>query len=199
MPIVTIPFDYNPLRDVQIVPICMQDTDCEDCPIDRRWFEAVVPIAEPLRKLSKRVLYDVWRVSELTEMAVHALWRKHLYNLGRNPSSQIYAQASWTAKDLAAGGRNNRRGVNVELYDSLLAKLRSTSDVHREVSAEELREAIRRELRERGMAKTDEVFDMYLYGHRWNEIAEVLGKKPKAATKEFWRRINRVLEDLNLR
>jgi hypothetical protein len=49
------------------------------------------------------------------------------------------------------------------------------------------------------MAKTDEVFDMYLYGNRWNEIAAVLGKTPKAATKEFWRRINRVLEDLSLR
>jgi hypothetical protein len=64
MPVVTIPFDFEDLPDKSsIVPICINDTDRHGTRIGWRWITAVVPIADLLRKLARRRLDDVWRVS----------------------------------------------------------------------------------------------------------------------------------------
>ena len=200
MAIVTIPFDYDRLPDPSgIVPICIEDTDRYGCPINPAWFTAVEPIADRLRRLSRRTLDDVWYVSEITETSVHAMWGKHRHNLGRSPSARIYAHAKWKALDLRVGGRNARRGVEVELLDSIRRKLRSAHDVHSQVEYDEFRGLLRRHFEAKGVPHIEQMMDMWLHGHEWNEIAEKMGKKPKAATKDFWRWFNRGLRDLNLR
>jgi len=77
MEIIIVPFDYKEELNSSVVPICIGDIDSEGNPIYREWVErGVVPVADPLRKMGHRVLNDVWRVSELTERAVHSLSRK---------------------------------------------------------------------------------------------------------------------------
>jgi hypothetical protein len=77
MEVVIIPFEYeklSPAEQTAIVPICIKSTDEAGNPIDRGWFEAVARVQDPLRTLAKFWLDDVWRVSEITEAAVHTLW-----------------------------------------------------------------------------------------------------------------------------
>jgi hypothetical protein len=199
MAIVTIPFDYDRLPDPSgIVPICIEDTDRYGCPINPAWFAAVEPIADQLRRLCRRTLDDVWYVSELTEASVHALWGKHRHNLGRSPSSRIYSHAKWKVQDLRFGGRNLRRGVEVELLDSIRNQLRAPHDVHGQVEFDELRRLVTRRFVTRGVPHVQAMFDMWLYGHDWNEIAEYVGKNPKAATRDYWRWLRRAVHDLNL-
>jgi hypothetical protein len=200
MAIVTIPFDYDRLPDPSgIIPICIEDTDRNGCPINPGWFTAVEPIADRLRRLSRRSLDDVWYVSELTEASVHALWGKHRHNLGRSPSARIYRHARWKAQDLRVGGRNARRGVDVELLESIRRKLRSANDVHGQVEFDEFRGLLTRYFGAKDVPHIDEMMRMWLSGYGWNDIAEHIGKKPKAATQDFWRWFRRGLRDLNLR
>ena len=86
MQYVTIPFDFENLSpDVQAstIPICIERCDREGKDIAWGWFEAVATVQEPLRRLAKSVLEDVWRVSELAEASVHTLWYAHRANLGQ--------------------------------------------------------------------------------------------------------------------
>jgi hypothetical protein len=192
MAIVTIPFDYDPFRDAHVIPICIEDTDRNGLPINRGWLEAVVPIADPLRALTRRVLKDVWCVSEVAEKSVHGVWGSHGEDLGRNPSSRIWSYAQWAALDIRDGGRNARRREQA-LLASLTRKLRSTSDVQTEVEAEELRRILREHFEEQGVEHINEMLDMWLHGNGWKDIARQVGKSPKAATKDFWRWFNRAL------
>jgi hypothetical protein len=199
MAIVTIPYDFDQLQEpYAVVPICIEDTDRDGFLIDSGWFSAVVPVANPLRTLASKVLDDIWRVSELTEASVHALWYKHRHNLGCSPSARILAHAKWTAKDLRAGGRNPRRGVDVELLDSVRRKLYVAHDLQRHVEALEIREALARHFHAKGVPHIDQMLDMWLHGQEWNEIADRIGKRPKAATQDFWRWFNRALRKLDL-
>jgi hypothetical protein len=42
------------------------------------------------------------------------------------------------------------------------------------------------------------MLDMWLHGQEWNEIADHIGKRPKAATQDFWRWFKRALRELDL-
>jgi hypothetical protein len=76
MPVITIPFDYDERVHASVVPICVSDIDAEGSVIHPDWFEyGVLPVADKLRQISRRMLKDVWRVSEITEYAVHSVWR----------------------------------------------------------------------------------------------------------------------------
>ena len=62
MGLVTIPFDFDESRDLPlVVPICIEDTDRHGHLINPGWLRAVVPIAEPLRRLAHRVIGDLQR------------------------------------------------------------------------------------------------------------------------------------------
>jgi len=43
-----------------------------------------------------------------------------------------------------------------------------------------------------------EMLDLWLSGWTWPEIADRIGKEPKAANKDFWRWFRRGLRYLNL-
>jgi hypothetical protein len=199
MGLVTIPFDFDEIRNSnRVIPICIEDTDRYGRAINPGWFVAVFPIADPLRRLASRILGDVWRVSELAEGSVHAQWYEHGDDLGRNPSGRIYAHAKWSAQDLRAGSRNTRRGVEVELLDALRNNLRAADNFAVRVEAEEIAAALDQQFKEHGVPHVSEMMDLWLYGWKWPEIAEQIGKQPRAATKDFWRWFKKGLRELNL-
>jgi hypothetical protein len=199
MGLVTIPFDFDETRNPhRVIPICIEDTDRYGRPINPGWFQAVLPIADPLRRLAGRILGDAWRVSELSEGSVHALWYKHGDDLGRNPSGRIYAHAKWRAQDLRAGGRNARRGIEVELLDTLRASLLPIDDISRRIEIQEIAEVLDQHFERNGVPHVSEMLDLWLYGWTWPEIADHIGKQPKAATKDFWRWFKKGLRQLNL-
>jgi hypothetical protein len=118
MAVVTIPFDYDADRCRRgLVPICISETDEEGRRIAREWFEAVVPVADYLRKLARHRLRDVWRVSELAELCVHAQWRNHGEEFGRYPHLRIAEYARWTAEDLRCGHVRLRKRLDLLLGD----------------------------------------------------------------------------------
>jgi hypothetical protein len=197
--IITIPFDFDKDSDPhRVIPICIEDTDRYGRSINPGWFQAVVPIADQLRQLAWRTLGDPWLVSELAEGSVHAQWYEHGDDLGANPSGRIYAHAKWRAQDLRAGGRNARRGIDVELLESILASLRAADDIPQRVEFEEITAALAKHFEKNGVPHVTEMMDLWLYGWSWQEIADRIGKQPKAATKDFWRWFRRGLRHLNL-
>ena len=78
-------------------------------------FEAVIPVADYLRKLARDRVGDIWRVSELAELSVHAQWRKHREDFGKYPHRRIAAYARWAAEDLRCGGARLRKGLDILL------------------------------------------------------------------------------------
>ena len=199
MAIVTIPYDIDFSNSpFGVVPICIDDRDREGRLIDSRWFSAVIPVADPLRGLAAKALDDVWRVSELTEASVHALWHKHLHNLGEQPSRRILSHAKWTARDLKVGGRAPRRGVEVEMLDSVLKQILATQDVQREVLALEVREMLARHFQARGVPHIDEMLEMWLIGHSWLEIGNKVGKHWETAKRDLKRWLKKALYELDL-
>jgi hypothetical protein len=197
--IITIPFDFGKDSDPhQVIPICIEDTDRYGRSINPGWFQAVVPIADQLRQLARRTLGDPWLASELAEGSVHAQWYEHGDDLGINPSGRIYAHAKWRAQDLRAGGRNARRGVEVELLDSILASLRAADDISRRAEFEEIAAGLVQHFATNGVPHVSEMLDLWLSGWTWPEIADRIGKEPKAATKDFWRWFRRGLRHLDL-
>jgi DNA-directed RNA polymerase specialized sigma24 family protein len=197
--LITIPFDFETNPQAQsVVPICIEETDRNGEAIEFGWFEAVVPVADSLRSLARRMLRDVWLVSELAEGSVHALWNEHGSNLGRRPSGQILADAKWRARNMRNGGRNARRGVEVELLESVLAGLRSPDDVARTAEARDIEERLKRLFEERGVPHVSEIMDLWLQGDTWPEIAEQIGKGPRTASKQLSRWFRRGLRRLNL-
>lgn len=111
-----------------VVPICISRVDRTGQPVFQGWIDAVLNVADPLRRLAKKELGDIWRVSELTEASVHQLASRHGETLGPAPSSAIYRDASWRAKDLRAGGRRERTGLNIQMRDEFLALLRTQGE-----------------------------------------------------------------------
>lgn len=87
MSFVTIPFVTKPgCYRCGLGPICIAQTDAGGRRIASGWFEAVVTIAEYLRKHACRRVGRVWRVSELAELSVHAQRRNHGEGFGTYPN-----------------------------------------------------------------------------------------------------------------
>lgn len=199
MGLVIIPYDYDPMNDhTGIVPICIENIDRYGDPIHPGWFQAMVPIAEPMRRLARSVIRDVWRTSELAQESLHAQWYRHRDDLGRNPSSRIYAHAKWKARDLRDGSRNARRGIEVELLESIRSKLRAVEDVHSELELRDIIKRLEGHYDAHGAEHVSDMMHMWLHGCQWDEIACHVGKKKKAASKDFWRWFRRALRELNL-
>lgn len=138
MRLITVPFDYNEDLHPEVVPICIRDTDRKGNPVHLEWIEfGVVPAADKLRDLTKRVLHDVFRVSEVVEHVVHAASRKRGADLGTHPDFLIRAGVTWRAKDLARGGRRLRTGQDVELFTETIEQLRDQLDLVKATEAKD--------------------------------------------------------------
>jgi len=204
MQVVTIPFDFpelSPAQQAAIVPICINSTDEEGAAIDWGWFEATARIQDPLRALARSWLDDVWRVSEITEAAVHSLWKKHRHRLGRCPSKRVFAAAKWEAKDRRAGTWQSRRRVLLGLddleaviRDRVLADPQNYGRVYdNELYFKELGERLDAE----GHGEVSEILKLIRDGCTWDEVGTKMRKQPDAARMHFHRWINKVLSSLS--
>ena len=168
---VVIPPNYV---EKHVVPIFIRTIDDRRNRVYRGWIEAVRPIAKTLRFLAKRVVQDEWRVSELTEGSVHMLSRLHGEHLGRSPSDQIYVDAQWRARDIAAGGRRSRLSLEVDLYNGTLVSIPEPFDFERDFVGRDLMTRLEQELIASGHMDVLKMMEMYASGSA-DEIPAAFG------------------------
>ncbi len=205
MSVITIPFGYEKLPATErssIVPICIPAIDDDGRQIAWGWFEAVEQIQTPLRGLARTFLEDVWRVSELTESAVKTVWRTHGEDFGRSPSSRIYVQAKWCARDLRAGSFRERRGLNVELneLDKALSGrlLADPCDYDAKYGVDMDLAILGRRLRESGHEDIDQILRLVRDGCTWKEIGIRMGRDPNVTQRRFRRWMGKAARLLSL-
>ena len=192
MGVIIVPFNYNEECNFSIVPICIGDIDPDGNPIQRAWVEqGVVPIADPLRKVASRVLNDVWRVSEITEHAVHSLSRKHGADLGDEPSLRVLKRAHWYAEDLRVGGRRARRKTEVELFSAKLETLQDQFDLVSRLEAQDTLDRLMKELDREGLHDVREMVPMMLRDCTAQEFEARFGKSRNTISQRFYRAMRR--------
>jgi hypothetical protein len=195
MKFVTIPFDYDEKSaaiQAAIVPICVARNDLEGKPIAWEWFEALSRIPERMISLARRYLDDVWRASELSEGALHKIWRLHGHDFGRNPERRLYAQALWHARDLQAGTWRERRGV-VRALEGLEHSLRERAltdwrESHQVYQGWLDFNILGRRLADEGLHDVSAMLDLLLDGCTWDEVGKRLGRSGDAARMKFHRK-----------
>ena len=200
MEFVTIPFDYATLsaaNQSSVVPICIARDDDEGQPIAWEWFEAVARISDRMRGLARRYLEDVWRASELSEWALHKLWRLHGCDFGHHPEYRVYAHASWHAKDLQAGSWHERRGV-VTALDGLdtVVRERLLTDRNQYERAYQRKldfQALSQQLVDEGLGDVSEMLDLIRDGCSWDEIGERFGRTADSARVRFRRKTSGIV------
>jgi hypothetical protein len=186
--VITIPYDYNEKAGGLVVPICIDEVDCEGFPIDPTWIDlGVVPVADRLRTVAKRVLSDVWRVSEITDHAVHSVWRKHRDELGEEVGLRILNRARWHAEDLRVGGRRARRKADVELFATTVDALHDHFDLAVELENRETLDRLTQELERQGMHDVLEMIPMMLRDADAEEMIRRFGKSRNTLSQRFYR------------
>jgi hypothetical protein len=192
MGVIIVPFNYNEESNFSVVPICIGDIDPDGNPIHRAWVEqGVVPVADPLRKIASRVLSDVWRVSEITERAVHSLSRKHHGDLGDEPSLRVLKRAHWYAEDLRVGGRRARRKTEVELFTAKLETLQDQFNLASRLEAQDTLDRLMKELDRQGLHDVREMVPMMLRDCTSQEFEVRFGKSRNTLSQSFYRGMRR--------
>jgi hypothetical protein len=188
MAVITIPFDYDERIHPAIVPICIDDTDPHGNPVYRGWIElGVVPSVDRLLKIAERLLSDKYRASEITEYAVHSLSRTHGDNFGNRPSVMVLNRARLYAVDQRAGGRRNRRRLDVELFTETLDALEDQYDVATDFAARDTLDKIVEQLDLLGLQRVKEILPWMLRNAEGNELTGRFGQKRNTITKQFYR------------
>jgi len=179
--VVIIPANYE---EEGVIPICIRAIDDQGRAVYRGWIEAVRPIADTLRGLARRVIGNVWQVSELADGSVHALSAKYGEQLGRSPSMQIYVNAKYRAQDLAVGEHRTRMGLDVELTDTILALLPSQQDFSKAYEDCDFVERLKEKLLLLGKADELTMLNLYLTGAE-HKIPEVFGVKRNSRARNL--------------
>jgi DNA-directed RNA polymerase specialized sigma24 family protein len=186
--VVTIPYDYDENSAGSIVPICIDDIDAEGDRIDLALIElGVVPVADLLRDIAGRVLNDRWRVSEITDFAVHSIWRKDHQNFGDAPSLRILKKAHSFAEDLRVGGRRVRRRADVELFTTTLDALQDQVDLAAHLEAKDTLDRLVDQLELLGMDDIREMVPMMLRDCEAKELVRRFGKSRNTISQRFYR------------
>jgi hypothetical protein len=195
MEFVTIPFDYyeQPVaHQAMVIPICVARDDDRGRPIAWEWFEALARIPDQIISLARRYLRDPWRASELSEGALHNIWRLHGSDFGRKPESRLYVHAFWHARDLQAGSWRERRGVITALeglhYALRERTLADRREYDRLYQGELDFEALSRRLVDEGLEDCSAMLDLLRDGCSWDEVGERLGRTADAARMKFHRK-----------
>ena len=188
-----VPSDFSEESHSSVVPICIADTDSEGNPINRAWVDyGVVPVADPLRKVAQRVLDDAWRVSEITERAVHWLSRKYGGSLAVYPSRRVLNHARLYAVDLRAGGRRARRHADVEMFDARLQTFPDPYDLTSDVLARDTLNRLRQALDREGSHDIREMATMIMWDCAPNEFESRFQRSRNTLTQRFYRVVRRV-------
>ena len=188
MPVITIPFDYDERTHPAVVPICVADTDQHGNLVHRGWIElGVVPVADRLLKIADRLLGDKYRGSEITEYAVHSLSRTHGDQVGDRPSVRVLNRARLFAVDQRAGGRRNRRRLDVELFTETLEALEDQYDFAAHLAARDTLDKIVEQLDLLGLQHVKEILPLMLRNAEGSELTCRFGQKRNTVTKQFYR------------
>lgn len=196
---IIIPFDYEsrPYRR-GLVPIYLSLYDEHGREIPRPWFDAVARVAGYLQNVARKVLGEVWRVSELADLCVQAQWRKHGVDFGKYPHRRIADYARWKAADLRCGDWRLRRGLEVSLRNGAERRVRDPFDYEAAFQEARTVEQLRNRLRQAGSSDLLAVQDLVLQGCTWAEIAAALGKAPteqnaNTLRRRYFRTLRRVI------
>jgi hypothetical protein len=187
MGLIIVPQNYESLPR-NLAPICIEDRDTSGKWINVEWIDrGVRPIHQRLCSLAKRIVGDVWTVSEVAGNAVHGLWREYGDNLGSDPARQVQARAEWEAKDISAGGWRLRKGRELyldDLEDTVRAAISCDPrdygqryDLHLDLNA----------LTRCADPILKRIIDLYLRGWSWQEIGAQLERKPNTVEQKFLR------------
>jgi predicted ABC-class ATPase len=188
MPVITIPFDYDERTHPAVVPICVADTDQHGNLVHRGWIElGVVPVADRLLKIADRLLAVKHRASEITEYAVHSLSRTHGDQVGDRPSVRVLNRARLFAVDQRAGGRRNRRRLDVELFTETLEALEDQYDFAAHLAARDTLDKIVEQLDLLGLQHVKEILPLMLRNAEGSELTGRFGQKRNTVTKQFYR------------
>ncbi len=185
---VTIPFDYDEKSAGSIVPICINDIDSEGNRIHPGLIElGVIPVADRLRRIATKVLKDRWRVSEITDLSVHSVWRTDGENFGPEPSLRILNRAHWFAEDLRVGGRRSRRKADVELFATTLDTLQDRFDFAAQLEAKDTLDRLMEELERLGLDDVRAMVPMMLRECESDELVRRFGKSRNTISQRFYR------------
>ncbi len=199
MAIIIIPFDYDERTHPSVVPIAVSDEDRAGNQIDHRLIvQGVVPVADPLRQLSHRILGDVHRVSEITEHAVQSLWRTHGPDFGDQPSVKVLSRAKSYAEDARYGGRRARRKMDVELFDSTLENLRNEHDHVRAFHAKDTVDRLWAELDRLGLHDVRDMLLMMLRECDAQEFVARFGACRNTLSQRFYRGVRRAAQSAGI-
>ncbi|MEO8131144.1 MAG: hypothetical protein ABJF23_27065 [Bryobacteraceae bacterium] len=188
MAVITIPFDYDERSHPAIVPICIDEIDRHGNAVHHGWIElGVVPVVDRLLKIAERLLSDKYRASEIAEYAVHSLSRTHGDNFGDRPTVKVLNRARLYAVDQRAGGRRNRRRLDVELFTETLDALEDQYDVAADFAARETLDKIVEQLDLLGLDRVKEILPWMLRNAEGNELTGRFGQRRNTITKQFYR------------
>lgn len=197
MAIITIPFDYDPQRDGDsVIPIYLNDTDDNGETIFFGWIEVVVRLQDKLRALARTTLGDVWRVSELTDLTIHRLWRRYRHHLGPNPGFRVYVTARRIAHSLEDPGARAHRALNLSLDALEEYRKFAVGDVNETERGYCSNLDLQRfEAKLKELAKKNEVdvYRMLKAGYYWYEIGERVGERPNTVYRRFRRLLRRIV------
>lgn len=188
MAVITIPSGYSERTHPKIIPICINDTDKDGNLVHAAWIShGAAPALDGLVKIAKRLLFDSYRASEISEYAVHSLSRVHGENLGEQPSVKVLNRARLHAVDLRAGGRRARRSLDVELFAETLDTLEENYDFLADLMATESLDKIVEQLDLLGLDRIKEMVPYMLRNADGRELSSVFGEKRNTITTRFYR------------
>jgi len=193
--VITIPKDYNEKTGASVVPICIDNVDRYGCMIDAEWVEGgVEPVADQLRGVAKKVLSDVWRVSEITEQAVRSVWKRHSEASSEEVGVRIVKHARWWAEDLRVGGRRARQKRDVELFTNTIECLQDQFDLAVDVENRDAVDRLICEVRRQGMDDVAEMIPMMLRDADAAEMVQRFGKRRNTIAQRFYRGVRKAAQ-----
>jgi hypothetical protein len=127
----------------------------------------------------------------LTESAVKSVWRTHREDYGRSPSTRIYVQAKWVARDMRVGGSRTRRGLDIglgELDKALYERILTDACDYQEKYCIDMDLAVLGlRLRERNLEDVEKILQLVRDGNNWKDIGKKLGRDPNVTQRRFRR------------
>jgi len=190
--VITIPKDYNEKTGISIVPICIDNVERNGYVIDADWIElGVEPVADQLRGIAKKVLSDVWRVSEITENAVRSVWKRHRNASSEEVGIRIVKHAHWWAEDVRVGGRRARQKLDVELFTNTIECLQDQFDLAVDAENRDTVDRLICEVKRQGMDDVAEMIPMMLRDADAAEMVQRFGKLRNTLAQRFYRGVRK--------
>ena len=168
---ITIPFGYTG-TDRSVTPICVNDHDSET---HNAWINrGVAPAHKWIVRHAGKFLRDRSMASDISQKAVDRVAKKFGDNLGENPHGVVARMARWCAMDMHRQKRSHAaRELSIE--PSIVDPTDYAQEFTDLATQQKYIEAIRSAMTDREL----KMFNLYLAGLDWKEIAERMDMEPK--------------------